>query len=93
MHHLLSDFIVYKTYFIIDLSFWILQTPFLSLGDSINLRTVRDRGKSNFSGDYVVEDVDRDGDIFRRLIFTGNCNMVQSEIRLAQGVYTQVYSL
>lgn len=61
------------------------QTPFLSLGDSINLRTVRDRGKSNFSGDYVVEDVDRDGDIFRRLIFTGNCNMVQSEIRLAQG--------
>lgn len=65
----------------------------MSLGDSINLRTVRDRGKSNFSGDYVVEDVDRDGDIFRRLIFTGNCNMVQSEIRLAQGMYTQVYSL
>ena len=66
---------------------WRLQTPFLSLGDSINLRTIRDRGRSDLSGEYVVEEVDRDGEIFRRLVFIGNRNMVQSEVRLTRGMH------
>uniref|UniRef100_A0A8C5PHZ0 eEF1A lysine and N-terminal methyltransferase n=1 Tax=Leptobrachium leishanense TaxID=445787 RepID=A0A8C5PHZ0_9ANUR len=59
------------------------QVPFLSTGSDIGNRTVQHRGKSDLSGEYVVEDVKGDGaSYFRRLIFLSNQNVVQSEARL-----------
>lgn len=63
-----------------------VQSPFLSLGDEINIRTERYRGTSSLSGEFVVEDVDISGDICRRLIFFSNKNLVQSEARLVRGM-------
>jgi len=57
----------------------------LSLGDEINIRTERHRGMSSLSGEFVVEDVDVGGDLYRRLIFFSNKNLVQSEARLVRG--------
>ncbi|KAE8610734.1 hypothetical protein XENTR_v10012226 [Xenopus tropicalis] len=59
------------------------QIPFLSAGEDIGARTIQHRGKSDFSGEYVVEDVKGDGNSsYRRLIFLSNQNVVQSEARL-----------
>ncbi|KAG8555837.1 hypothetical protein GDO81_017834 [Engystomops pustulosus] len=59
------------------------QVPFLSAGGDIGVRTVQYRGRSEMSGEYVVEDVRGDGtSYFRRLIFLSNQNVVQSEARL-----------
>ncbi|XP_075689411.1 eEF1A lysine and N-terminal methyltransferase isoform X2 [Rhinoderma darwinii] len=59
------------------------QIPFLSAGGDIGIRTVQYRGRSELSGEYVVEDVRGDGtSYFRRLIFLSNQNVVQSEARL-----------
>ncbi|KFP74892.1 Methyltransferase-like 13, partial [Apaloderma vittatum] len=59
------------------------QVPFLSVGGDIGVRTVRHRGTSPLSGEYVVEDVKGDGTCyFRRLLFLRNRNVVQSEARL-----------
>ncbi|KAM3915113.1 eEF1A lysine and N-terminal methyltransferase [Leptodactylus fuscus] len=63
---------------------------FLSAGGDIGTRTVQYRGKSELSGEYVVEDVRGDGtSYFRRLIFLCNQNVVQSEARLLP-VNTQI---
>ena len=56
--------------------------PFLSLGDEINTREVRQRGQSRLSGDFVVEDVESEGDMYRRLVFLSSKNTVQSEAKL-----------
>lgn len=57
--------------------------PFLSVGEGLGKRNVRHRGTSQESGDYVVEDVGVEkGDVFRRLVFLNNPNVVQSEARL-----------
>ncbi|KAM8930338.1 eEF1A lysine and N-terminal methyltransferase isoform 2-T2 [Pelodytes ibericus] len=59
------------------------QVPFLSAGVDIGNRSVQHRGKSELSGEYVIEDVKGDGTShFRRLIFLSNQNVVQSEVRL-----------
>ncbi|XP_070531894.1 eEF1A lysine and N-terminal methyltransferase-like [Ptychodera flava] len=59
------------------------QVPFLSVGDDIGQRTIQYRGHSDLSGDFVVEDVEVDNkQLFRRLIFQSNQNVVQSEARL-----------
>ncbi|XP_075038561.1 eEF1A lysine and N-terminal methyltransferase isoform X2 [Mixophyes fleayi] len=59
------------------------QIPFLSAGGDIGTRTIQNRGRSELSGEYVVEDVRGDGtSYFRRLIFLSNQNVVQSEARL-----------
>ncbi|XP_013399663.1 methyltransferase-like protein 13 [Lingula anatina] len=61
------------------------QVPFLSLGDGIGHRTIKHRGKSNTSGDYVIEDVESDNkELVRRLVFLSNPSLVQSEARLKQ---------
>jgi SAM-dependent methyltransferase len=60
------------------------QSPFLSIGDAVNLRSERYRGASDISGEFVVEDVDVNGQTFRRLIFLSNRNLVQSEARLVK---------
>lgn len=59
------------------------QVPFLSIGSDIGRRTCRHRGESAMSGEYIVEDVEVDsGQVFRRLIFMSNQNVIQSEARL-----------
>ncbi|XP_072276042.1 eEF1A lysine and N-terminal methyltransferase [Pyxicephalus adspersus] len=59
------------------------QVPFLSVGGDIGNRTVQYRGRSELSGEYVVEDARGEGTgYFRRLIFISNKNVVQSEARL-----------
>ena len=63
-----------------------MQSPFLSLGDEINIRKEQYRGVSSLSGEFVVEDVDVSGNLYRRLIFFSNKNLVQSEARLTAGL-------
>ncbi|XP_029474834.1 eEF1A lysine and N-terminal methyltransferase [Rhinatrema bivittatum] len=59
------------------------QIPFLSAGGDIGVRTIQQRGCSDLSGEYVIEDVKAEGEhYFRRLIFLTSRNVVQSEARL-----------
>ncbi|KAG8436673.1 hypothetical protein GDO86_007676 [Hymenochirus boettgeri] len=59
------------------------QVPFLSVGEDLGARIVQHQGKSQLSGDYVVEDVRGDDNInYRRLVFLSTQNIVQSEARL-----------
>lgn len=59
--------------------------PFLTIGDDINTRSIQHRGSSDLSGDFVVEDIESEGEIFRRLIFLNNKTFVQSEARMMKG--------
>ena len=68
-----------------SLYFWFIQSPFLSIGDAVNLRCERHRGSSPISGDFVIEDVDVNGQTFRRLVFLSSRNLVQSEAKLIKG--------
>lgn len=52
------------------------------------MRSERHRGVSAISGEYLVEDVDVNGQTFRRLVFLSNRNLVQSEARLTKGNLT-----
>lgn len=55
------------------------KIPFLSLG-SIGKRELKFQGKSEFSGEFIIEDVTTDDNkIFRRLIFMNNQSVIQSE--------------
>ncbi|PBC32924.1 eEF1A lysine and N-terminal methyltransferase homolog [Apis cerana] len=59
--------------------------PFLSLGSSdVGVRTICYEGKSDLSGPFVIEEIERDGSEFRRLIFLNNPYVIQSEGRLKQ---------
>ncbi|KAK8737067.1 hypothetical protein OTU49_004784 [Cherax quadricarinatus] len=59
------------------------KVPFLSVGEDLGSRTEVARGHSDYSGEYLVEDVDLPGAAkVRRLIFLANRNVVQSEARL-----------
>ena len=64
-----------------------VQVPFLSLGEdeSVGDRYERCRGKSEISGEFVVEDVSANGELFRRLIFFNNTKLIQSEAKLKTG--------
>ena len=53
--------------------------------DTLGERSERCRGKSEFSGEFVVEDVQVDEDVFRRLVFMNNKNLTQSEAKLKFG--------
>lgn len=59
------------------------KVPFLSVGEDLGSRDIRQRGESKFSGAFVVEDVgSSEGIKYRRLIFLNNQNVVQSEAKL-----------
>lgn len=58
------------------------EIPFLTLGDEVGTRKVVFEGKSDLSGDYVIEEVSSDGQTYRRLVFLQNKNIIQSEIKL-----------
>lgn len=58
--------------------------PFLSLGTDIGVRKICIEGESKLSGPFVVEEIERDGSEFRRLIFLNNPYVIQSEARLKE---------
>jgi hypothetical protein len=60
-----------------------LQIPFLSVGSDVGKREICYRGRSQISGEFIVEEVEGDGgQLFRRLIFLSNQGVIQSEARL-----------
>lgn len=66
----------------------ILQILFLSLGSDVGKRTVRYRGHSEISGDYVVEDIENEkGEKFRRLYYLRTQSVIQSEAKLRTSGY------
>lgn len=63
------------------------QIPYLSLGTDVGKRETIFKGKSQLSGDYIVEEVKGDsGRMFRRLVFLNNQFVVQSEALLKIGM-------
>ncbi|GAQ85556.1 S-adenosyl-L-methionine dependent methyltransferases [Klebsormidium nitens] len=59
--------------------------PYLTTNDGIGKRTILDEAESQITGPIVVEDVELDSGsqgTFRRLVFTRNQNLVQSEAAL-----------
>uniref|UniRef100_A0A3P8UXK9 eEF1A lysine and N-terminal methyltransferase n=1 Tax=Cynoglossus semilaevis TaxID=244447 RepID=A0A3P8UXK9_CYNSE len=59
------------------------QVPFLSVGGGLGWREEINRGVSQLSGEYCVENVKgEDGELYRRLVFLSNSSLVQSESRL-----------
>uniref|UniRef100_A0A8C4QPQ6 eEF1A lysine and N-terminal methyltransferase n=1 Tax=Eptatretus burgeri TaxID=7764 RepID=A0A8C4QPQ6_EPTBU len=65
-----------------------IKIPFLSVGVGVGWREVRFRGRSDLSGEFLVEDVGstpedmtRPCHIYRRLVFLGSQNLLQSETR------------
>lgn len=57
----------------------------MTVDNDVGNREIIHQGHSEFSGDYVVEDVSSNGKIFRRLIFLNSPNIVQSEVEMAIG--------
>lgn len=56
------------------------QIPYLSLGSEVGNRETIFKGRSDLSGDYIVEEITgQDGKIFRRLVFLSNQFVIQSE--------------
>uniref|UniRef100_A0A0B6ZBE2 Methyltransferase domain-containing protein n=1 Tax=Arion vulgaris TaxID=1028688 RepID=A0A0B6ZBE2_9EUPU len=61
------------------------QIPFLSIGEDIGKRFPVAQGRSDLSGEYLIEDVELNGgQLFRRLVFLASKNVVQSEARMAE---------
>lgn len=61
------------------------KIPFLSLGSDVGSREIVYKGTSSFSGDFVVEDVQSENKLYRRLIFLNNQSVIQSEALLKSG--------
>lgn len=60
-----------------------VQVPFLTVGGNLGWREEVSRGVSELSGEYCVENVKgEDGELYRRLIFLSNANIIQSECHL-----------
>ncbi|XP_065221939.1 eEF1A lysine and N-terminal methyltransferase homolog [Planococcus citri] len=59
------------------------KVMFLTMSVSKNEnKEVRFRGKSKFSGEYIVDDVVDNGEHYRRLIFLNRGTVIQSEVKL-----------
>lgn len=59
------------------------QVPFLTVGGNLGWREEVTRGVSELSGEYCVENVKgEDGELYRRLVFLSNANIIQSECHL-----------
>jgi len=59
-----------------------IQAPIMTVENEVGDRDIVYQGQSDFSGDFVVEDVSCDRKIFRRLIFLNNPNVIQSEVEI-----------
>lgn len=57
----------------------------MTAGNDVGSRNIVFEGHSEFSGDFVVEDVTCEGKLLRRLIFLNSPNVIQSEVELKQG--------
>lgn len=58
----------------------------MTLGNDVGTREVIYKGKSELSGEYIVEDVKGEAnETFRRLIFLNNQFIIQSEAQLKIG--------
>lgn len=69
-----------------------IQIPFLSLGSDVGVRETIFQGKSELSGDYIVEEIKgSDNKIFRRLIFLSNQFVIQSEALVKVGKHVKNY--
>lgn len=56
------------------------QIPYLSLGSEVGNRETIYKGRSDMSGDFIVEEVTgQDKKVFRRLVFLNNQFVIQSE--------------
>lgn len=53
--------------------------PFMAL-DGLGKRKLVAEGRSELSGDYIVEEVETDGTLLRRLYFLSNPFLIQSEV-------------
>lgn len=69
------------------------EVPFLSVGENIGKRRVIERGKSDMSGEFVIEEVEVAKETFRRLFFTSSPYLVQSEVRLIPEMNENVTSM
>ncbi|XP_034236144.1 eEF1A lysine and N-terminal methyltransferase homolog [Thrips palmi] len=58
------------------------KIPFLSAGQDVGVRTIVHKANSLISGDILIEEVEVEDEVFRRLIFLKNPNVIQSECRL-----------
>ncbi|RZC40643.1 Methyltransf 25, and/or Spermine synth domain containing protein [Asbolus verrucosus] len=58
------------------------KIPFLSLGSDVGKRETRLESSSQFSGDFAVEDVEIEGNKFRRLFYLSSQLVIQSEAKL-----------
>lgn len=64
------------------------QIPYLSLGHDVGKREIIYKGKSQLSGDFIVEEVSgQDNKTFRRLVFLSNQFVIQSEALLKTGKF------
>ena len=62
--------------------------PYLSLGSEVGNRETIFKGRSDLSGDYIVEEITgQDGKIFRRLVFLSNQFVIQSEALVTIGKF------
>lgn len=67
------------------------QIPYLSLGSEVGNRETIFKGRSDLSGDYIVEEITgQDGKIFRRLVFLSNQFVIQSEALVKVGKYAVI---
>lgn len=64
----------------------------MSLGTDVGTRETIFHGKSDLSGDYIVEEIKGvDNKIFRRLIFLSNQFVIQSEALVKVGMCCDFY--
>ena len=64
-----------------------LQHPVLSLGEGLGSRVVLYKGHSDFSGSYVVEECESEGEgRVRRLVFLNNPRLAQTEVKIVSGI-------
>jgi len=68
-------------------SFVSFQAPIMTVDNDIGNRKIVFQGQSEFSGDFVIEDVSCNGKVLRRLIFLNNPNVIQSEVELNIGEF------
>jgi len=59
-----------------------IKAPIMTVGSDVGERKILHQSHSEFSGDYVVEDVKCEEKTYRRLIFLNNPNTIQSEVEL-----------
>jgi hypothetical protein len=57
----------------------------MTIANDIGDRKIVFQGASEFSGDFVIEDVTCEGKVLRRLIFLNNPNVIQSEVEMIVG--------